>query len=75
LASAADHRAFLGGVVDLDVPVLAGDAGDALGLERQARGLHVGDALAALGSGMFQLEPGVAEVLVLGDDGDAGGAG
>jgi hypothetical protein len=71
VGDAPDHGALLGAVVDLDVGVLAGDAGDALGLEGQAAGGDVGDA--ACRSGRSPGEAGVADVLVLGDDGDAGG--
>src|ERR1043165_5448159 len=39
---APDDGAGLGGVVDLDVAVLAGDAGDALGLERRSEERRVG---------------------------------
>jgi hypothetical protein len=68
---ASDDRARLGTVVDLDVGVLAGDAGDALGLEGEAAARDVGDA--DLPVGRLPGEAGVADVLVLGDDGDARG--
>ena len=70
VGEAPDDHAVLVAVVDLDVGVLAGDAGDALGLEGEAAAGDVGDAVARRSA---PHQTGVADVFVLGDDGDAGG--